>query len=131
MEDDSKNLKRLYDKRFQDQSNEFKEESMAASDGFSAYTQQGVYAVTSSQNEEASLISDEVLNNFFNPINFDNERRQRMDEMTADHLNDDWYTRTHDDEDDLYWLEEYLDLHSSDGFFDVKEEEYRERICNC
>ncbi|GJV45032.1 hypothetical protein Tco_1429568 [Tanacetum coccineum] len=84
---------------FQDESNNLKDENMVASEGFMAYTQQGFYAVTNFQDEE------------------------------ADRLSDDWYTRPTDDEDDLDCLEEYLELHSSDGFIVTKDEEYKERMC--
>ncbi|GKF01123.1 hypothetical protein Tco_0028046, partial [Tanacetum coccineum] len=43
---------------FQDESNNLKDENMVASEGFMAYTQQGFYAVTNFQDEEAGSIND-------------------------------------------------------------------------
>ncbi|PWA45072.1 mannan endo-1,4-beta-mannosidase 9 [Artemisia annua] len=57
---------------------------------------------------------------------FEDSKRQRIREIFGDRLNKDWYTGPpEDDDDDLECLEEYLELHSYDGFIDTEKEQYR------
>ncbi|GKF46333.1 hypothetical protein Tco_0136135 [Tanacetum coccineum] len=50
-------------------------------------------------------------------------------DLFEDRLNDDWYTGTPDDDDDLDCLVEYLELHTHNGFIDTEDEAYKERMC--
>nr|GEW44003.1 hypothetical protein [Tanacetum cinerariifolium] len=47
----------------------------------------------------------------------------------VNHLDDDWYMGPTHDEDDLNCFGEYLELHASDGFIDVGEKKYKEKMC--
>nr|GEU48337.1 hypothetical protein [Tanacetum cinerariifolium] len=60
---------------------------------------------------------------------FGDEKMQRIHELIEDQLDDDWYMGPTHDEDDLNSFGEYLELHASDGFTDVGEKEYKEKMC--
>nr|GFB30624.1 hypothetical protein [Tanacetum cinerariifolium] len=46
-----------------------------------------------------------------------------------DKLDDDWFTRTINDEADLDGIFDYLELKSYDDFIDINDEAYNERMC--
>ncbi|GJW10378.1 hypothetical protein Tco_1576205 [Tanacetum coccineum] len=52
--------------------------------------------------------------------------RKSKQELIKDRVHDEWYIRTSDDDDDLEYLEDYLEITSSGGFVDTMEEYYRD-----
>ncbi|GJV74372.1 hypothetical protein Tco_1494367 [Tanacetum coccineum] len=61
--------------------------------------------------------------------NFGDEKRVLIQELIKDRLNDNWYSHTPDDDDELDCLVDYLELQSYGGFIDTKDEAYKERMC--
>nr|GEW68577.1 retrotransposon Gag protein [Tanacetum cinerariifolium] len=52
----------------------------------------------------------------------------RLDAV-LDKLDDDWFTKTINDEDDLDGIIDYLELKSHEDFIDINDEAYKERMC--
>ncbi|GJZ71598.1 hypothetical protein Tco_0635449 [Tanacetum coccineum] len=90
---------------FQDESNDLENENIA-----------------DSQEEEAGSINDKNLNNHFYLEGFNDGEKQKMRELIKDRVHDEWYIRTSDDDDDLEYLEDYLEITSSGGFVDTMKE---------
>ncbi|GKB50447.1 hypothetical protein Tco_0901200, partial [Tanacetum coccineum] len=62
--------------------------------------------------------------------NFGDEKKELTRDLIEESLDDDWYTRTiDDDDDDLDCLVDYVELKSHDGFVDTEDEAYKERMC--
>ncbi|PWA92583.1 hypothetical protein CTI12_AA078380 [Artemisia annua] len=58
-----------------------------------------------SKEEDCDAVSDEEPDKFFDPTNFDDDKRLKMREMIGDRLCEDWYTVAPEDDDDLQCLE--------------------------
>ncbi|GJR15046.1 hypothetical protein Tco_0797698 [Tanacetum coccineum] len=61
--------------------------------------------------------------------NFGEEKIELILDTVLDKLDDEWFNRTIKDEDDLDGIINYLELKSYNGFIDVDNEAYKERMC--
>nr|GEX87134.1 hypothetical protein [Tanacetum cinerariifolium] len=60
--------------------------------------------------------------------NFGEENMEIILDVVLDKLDDNWFTGTINDEDDLDEIVDYLDLKSRDDFVDINDEVYKERM---
>ncbi|GJY78607.1 hypothetical protein Tco_0484408 [Tanacetum coccineum] len=60
---------------------------------------------------------------------FGEEKKELILDVVLDKLDDDWFTGTTNDEDDLDEIVDYLELKSHDDFIDANDEAYKERMC--
>ncbi|GJU32439.1 hypothetical protein Tco_1176028 [Tanacetum coccineum] len=60
---------------------------------------------------------------------FGEEKMELILDVVLDKLDDDWFTGTTNDEDDLDETVDYLELKSHDDFIDANDEAYKERMC--
>ncbi|GJX06152.1 serine--tRNA ligase-like protein [Tanacetum coccineum] len=90
------------------------EENGDAEELVTAYTEEEGYAVTNDQVEESGSIKEEDPDGYLDPENFDDEKRAMIRELIEGRLDDNWYTGTPVDDDDLDCLVEYLGLQPHD-----------------
>ncbi|GJS80909.1 serine--tRNA ligase-like protein [Tanacetum coccineum] len=61
--------------------------------------------------------------------NFEEENMELILDTVLDKLDGGWFSETVKDEDDLDGIADYLELKSDDGFIDIDDEAYKERMC--
>ncbi|GJY59324.1 hypothetical protein Tco_0459216 [Tanacetum coccineum] len=61
--------------------------------------------------------------------NFEEENMELILDIVLDKLDGGWFNGTVKDEDDLDRIADYLELKSDDGFIDIVDEAYKERMC--
>nr|GEW87196.1 hypothetical protein [Tanacetum cinerariifolium] len=61
--------------------------------------------------------------------NFREEKKELILDAVLDNLDDDWFTGTINDEDDLDGRVDYLELKLHDDFVDINEKYYKDRTC--
>nr|GEW83876.1 hypothetical protein [Tanacetum cinerariifolium] len=79
--------------------------------------------------DEKSYVTYDEGNSSKDRENFEDERRELILYDVEDRLNDEWFTDTTKDGDNLDCILDYLKLQSHDDFVDIEDEAYKERMC--